>query len=402
MSLRIHKIKLKPNGCAVRYFNRACGIRRFAFNWAYQENQKEYRETKKSLSGYDLVKRFNSCKAVQFPWTAFVTKWAPQKAIQDFGEALKRFFKKKSLFPKLKKKGKCRDSFYLGIGAFKITGKRLHVPKLGKVKMTQELRFAGVPKSVTISKTANEWFAAVSVEVSDSVPYAHECKTQAVIGVDLGLRTFAMLSDGSKREAPKALSLFDRRLKHCQQSLHRKVKGSRNRFKARMCLAKVYSKVANVRADFIHKLTSNLVSSYRFIGIEDLAVKNMVKNRSYSKSLSNAAFGEFRRQLEYKARYAGAVVVVADRFFPSSKTCSDCGFVFKELKKEEHWTCMQCGALHDRDINAAKNLEQVARRYWETQNACGEDVRPALQNAAQADFGESGIELKSRSVNRKG
>jgi putative transposase len=374
-----HRIRLYPNNKQATYFRRACGIRRFAYNWALAENRRLY-EAGERTSGFDLVKRFNAIKAAEFPWTSEVSKWAPQKAVQDAWGALKKWWAKKAQAPRFKKKGRCRESFYLGLGDFGVKGSKLRVPKLGWVRMAQEVRFPGRLKSVTVGQDGACWFAAIQVEIDESRwSYPHVCETQATCGVDLGVIDLVVLDDGTKVPAPRGLRRKERKLRKLQKFLSRKVKGSRSRMKAVWYLAEAHRKVRDARRAVTHEVTSWLVQKFRWIGIEDLNVRGMLKNHRLARSIADAAFGELRRQLGYKSVLARSNIVTADRFFPSSKTCSDCGHVIEKLPLDvREWVCPSCGCVHDRDENAAINLKNVTARYAETQNAGGEDVRPPV------------------------
>lgn len=391
-----HKIKLCPNQEALRYLRNASGTARFAYNWALRTCKDKYRSGEKGMSGYSLVKEFNSIKDEQFPWVRSVSKWAPQKAIQNLGDAFKRFFKKESKYPRFKKKGKSKDSFYLGDHGFKLTGKYLKLPLLDKpIKMSQSLRFKGEVKSVVISRSADEWFASFSVVIPDETfVYAHTCDSQDVVGIDVGIKTLATLSTGEKIENPKPLRKAERKIRMLNKSLHRKKKGSSNRGRASLRLAHAHRKVARIRSNVWHQITSKLVKAFRYIGIEDLNVRGMVKNHKLAKSIQDASFYEFRRQIEYKVKLSGSNVALAGRFYPSSKTCS-CGHIYKELDLSmREWVCPVCGAIHDRDDQASQNLKLVALRYKETLNACGEGVRP--ETKAEAPKGlRRGIGLSS-------
>lgn len=290
-----------------------------------------------------------------------VTKCAPQEAIINLGAAFSNFFnslKKKRQgkpvgFPKFKKKG-IRDSFKLSSGNFKVAGKRLHVAGLGFVKMTEACRFSGKVVSVTISKTADQWFAALQVQTED-LPEA--CESQAAVGVDLGLKTWVVLSDGQTYESPKALGALLARLRRLSKAHSRKLKGSSNRRKSAMKLAKLHLQIANIRSDAIHKMTTELTSRYGWIAIEDLNVSGMLGNDKLARHLADASFGEIRRQLDYKSKLRGGQLDTVGRFFASSKLCSACGHKHAELTlSERQWTCRACGAVHDRDFNAAKNI----------------------------------------------
>jgi putative transposase len=367
-----HRIRAYPNNVQQTYFRRACGIRRFAYNWALAESRKLY-EAGKKTSGFDLVKRFNSIKGEEFPWTSEVSKWAPQKAIQDAWDALRKWWSKKAWAPRFKKKGRCRESFYLGAGHFSSDGERFRVPKLGWVRMAQEVRFPGEVKFVTVSQEGERWFASFQVEIDESKwSYPHVCETQTVCGVDVGVRDLVVLNDGTKIVAPRGLRRRERKLRKLQRSVSRKVKGSNGQRKAIRVLGEVHRKVRDARKAVTHEVTARLVQNFRWIGVEDLNVRGMLKNHQLARSVADAAFGEIRRQLGYKSVLAGSEIVVADRWFPSSKTCSDCDYVLKELPLEvREWVCEVCGVVHDRDVNAAINLRNVAARYAETKNAGG-------------------------------
>jgi putative transposase len=329
-----------------------------------------------------------------------VSKWVVQKSLYNLFEAFQRFFKKTSKFPKFKKKGRCRDSFYIGPGHFREEGNHIKLPKIGWVRMSQSLRFSGKPLSVVISRTAGKYFVSIQVEVDDDYIYPHACKSQAGIGVDVGVKDLAVLSTGEKFPNQKVLRYYERRLKRLQRALSKKARGSRNRIKARVLLSKLHHRIRNIRLDNIHKMTSYLVEKFALIGVEDLNVSGMMKNHKLAKSIQDASFFEIKRQLDYKAKLSGSEVVQIDRFYPSSKTCSICGWKKEDLKlSDREWICEGCGMVHDRDINAAKNILRVAQRHWETVshasrgtiNACGEGVRRGGRKAiSQSSMNQEG------------
>jgi putative transposase len=366
-----HKIRIYPNNMQETLLFRACGTKRFAYNWALEEHKKHYEKTGESLSGYDLSKLWTLAKKAYYRWAYEVTKYASQKAIHQLGDAMKNFFAGRARFPKFKKRGKCKNSFYIGNSHFKIDENYIDVPKLGWVRMAERLRFEGRLISATISESAGKWFASIQIELSDSYIYSHICETQDICGVDVGVREF-VLDDGTKIKVPRIYRKLERRLKRFQRDFSRKEKGSKNRIKARKKLSKFHHRIGNIRKDFLHKLTTKLVKENRFIGIEDLNVAGMVKNRKLSKSISDASFYEFRRQLEYKSEHSGSTIVIADRFFPSTKTCSICGKKTDLKLSQRDWVC-NCGASHDRDVNAAINLRNLAAGYADNKNTCGEE-----------------------------
>lgn len=370
-----HRIALDPTNKQRTYFARASGTSRFAWNWALSEWQQQYaaRREDESLpqpTDAGLRRQLNAAKREEFPWMFDVTKCAAQEAIIDLGTAFRSFFEKRGRYPRFKKKG-IRDSFCAAneAGTFRTDGKRIKLPIVGWVQMREAVRFTGKLKRVTVSREANRWFASVMVETDDIKPVEQPC---AVVGVDLGIKTLAVLSDGSEVEGPKAHTALLKRLRRSSRSLSRKRKGSVNRRKAKARLARLYARISHVRKDATHKLTTTLATTYRRIGIEDLNVRGMASNRRLARSIMDGGFFELRRQLEYKARFYGATVIVADRWFPSSKTCSCCGSVKSGLALSQRWfTCDTCGFETDRDLNAALNLKNLAASSAVT--ACREE-----------------------------
>jgi len=338
-----HKILLQPSSTQQRYFRRAAGGARHAWNWALSRWKQLYAEGSKPTA-FGLVKEYNSIKAVQFPWTTEVTKWAPQKSIQDLGDAFTNFFQHRAKYPRFKKKAACKEAFYLGTGAFTLKGKRLRIPKLGWVKLSKPLRFPGTPVSIVIRQEADRWYASVSVDVAPEWEYSHTCRADEVVGVDVGLTHLAVLSTGEEIPNPRALKHAERKLRRAQKAVSRKRKGSANRAKAKRRLGRVHRRVRDLRSDTLHKLTARLVQEYRYIGVEDLHVKGMLKSHQPARALSDAAFGELHRQLSYKSALAGGTLVTADRWFPSSKTCSVCGEKVEKLPLHVRWwTCPHWG-----------------------------------------------------------
>jgi putative transposase len=389
-----HKIRIYPNNKAITYFVMCFGAARFAYNWGLDLCKKSLDKNIKVPSGYDLSKSLNAIKREQYPWMYEVSKWVIQKSVYNVAEAFQRFFKKTSKFPRFKKRGVCRDSFYIGLNQFKVEGNRIRLPNIGWIRMSQDLRFSGRPLSVVVSRTAGKYFASIQVEVEDSYIYPHICESQASIGVDLGVKDLAVLSNGEKISNPKVLGYYERRLKRLQRQLSRKEKGSRNRFKAKFQLSRLHYRIRSIRHDYFHKMTSDLVERFRLIGIEDLNVSGMMKNHMLAKYIQDASFYEVKRQLDYKSNLSGSEVIKVDRFYPSSKTCSVCGWKKEDLKlSDREWRCEGCGMVHDRDINAARNILKVAARQVETENACGDVVRldPFLRNQRTSKKQEGGI-----------
>ena len=359
-----HRIRLAPNNRQATYFAKAAGTARFAYNWALAEWQTQYAAWKADNSQpkpnqMGLRRQLNAIKREQFPWMLAVSKNAPQMAIIQLGAAFKNFFAGRANYPQFKQKGKSRDSFTLTNDQFAIDACRLRIPHLGLVRMRETLHFSGKILSATISRTADQWFASITVDTDQN--HLPPAENQGVVGMDLGVSTLATLSTGETVAGAKPHKALLSRLKRLSRSLSRKVKGSANRHKAKQQLAKLHARIANIRQDTLHQLTTDLTRRFHTLGIEDLNVSGMLKNRHLSRSISDRGFFEFRRQLEYKAAMRGGVVVVADRFFASSKTCSTCGEKREKLPLSvRQWTCPICGTSHDRDVNAAINLAHYA------------------------------------------
>lgn len=393
--LRVHKIALDPTNVQETYFRKAAGTARFAYNWALDEWKRQYQAGEKPNEA-KLRKQLNQIKVQEFPWMLEVGKCIPQQAVKNLGFAFKRFFedlpkpiaaKRKAHYPKFKKKGKAHEAFRIDNGpptkradAVNAMSCALQVPRLGWVRMQEALRFDGQIKSAMISRTVDRWFVALVVETEDLPP---ACKNHGAVGVDLGLSTFATLSTGEKIVGPRPYRALVKRLGRLQRSLAtqgsqkaRKRKfgkqvGSRNSRKAQRKVARLHARIANIRRDAIHQLTTSLASTYDVIGIESLNVMGMLQNHHLAQSLADSGFGEFRRQLEYKAELRGGRVVKADQWFPSSKRCSVCHNQVETLPLSVRtWTCTPCGTMHDRDVNAALNLKALTASSAVT--ACGD------------------------------
>ena len=358
---RAHQIELKLNNKERNYMSKASGISRFTYNWALKKWQEWYSEGKKT-SPYALKKEFNAIKRQEFPFVLAVTKCSPEQAFVDLGKAFKSFFqglksKKKVGFPKFKKRG-IRDSFYLSNDQFKIKGKKIRIPKLGWVKLREFWRF---PEdrilSATVSKRADKWFISINSEgnIEDTK------KPENYIGVDVGIKELAVVSDGQVFKNPKPLKKLLGRVQLLSKSVFRKKKGSKNREKAKQKLSRLHYRISCIRKDVLHKASTAITKCATLIGIEDLNISGMMKNRKLSRAISDVGLYEFHRQIEYKSQWHSAVVVKADRFYPSSKTCSNCQNIKSDLKLSDRiYICESCDHVMDRDLNAAINLRNYA------------------------------------------
>jgi putative transposase len=351
--IKTHKIRLNPSETQKLYFRKACGTRRFVYNWGLSEWKRQY-EAGEKPTAVALKKQFNSIKKAQFAWVYEVTKCAVEGAFADLGDAFQRFFKKQNAYPKFKKKGKSRDSFYIANDKFKLRGNTIILPHIGQVNLTEPLRFMGKIMSAAISRTAEWWFVSISVETNDEPPMP---APQQAVGIDLGLNRLATLSDGTVFENQKPLRHLLRKVIRLSKDLSRKQKGSKNREKAKLKLARLHYQIRCKREDFLHKATTEIAANFGFVALEDLNLKGMMQNRKLSLSLGDASLGKFEQFLTSKLLNRNAIVQYVGRFYPSTKTCHACGNVKQEMAlSEREYHCEQCGMVCNRDYNASLNI----------------------------------------------
>jgi putative transposase len=366
-----HKIALSPTRVQESLLAQAVGVRRFAWNWALAEWNRQYLAGGKPNEAL-LRKQLNAVKHSLYPWMNDVSSYAAANAIIQLGDSFKRFFHGLAKHPKFKKKGH-RDSARLDDGhseRFKSHGKRIYLPKIGWVKMRESLRFSGRVIAVTVSRVAGKWFVALSVEIEHTLP---ERKPNSV-GIDLGVSTTATLSTGEKFNGPNPLRKALTQLQRMDQHLSRKQHGSKNYSKCAAKRAHLHAKITNIRRDWIHKFTTGMVHHFGLIGIENLNVSSMLASHRLARAITDVSFYEIRRQLDYKSRLNNCELVAINRWFPSSKTCSECGHILNSLPlSARQWNCPICGAEHDRDINAARNIqsEALVASASGVENACG-------------------------------
>lgn len=387
-----HTACLKHAGCA-----------RFAYNWGLARAIAAYRTTGKRPNAIQLHRELNALKQTDFPWMYEVSKCAMQEALRDLDKAYNHFFRRLALkkegkwkgkmgFPVFKKKSK-------GIGSFRLTGS-IHVfsgsvqlPRLGRLRLKEKdyLPVEAKVLSATVSEEAGRWFVSVQVEEEQDVP---QRSATSPIGVDLGIKRLATLSDGTTFSNSRALKHAQKRLRRLERQKSRRTKGSHNRQKTCRKLAKQHARVAHIRRDATHKLTSYLVRNHTLIAIEDLHVSGMLKNHKLAQAVSDSNFGEIRRQLTYKARHYGTHLVVVDRFYPSSKTCSSCGYINDELALHERtYVCASCNLVLDRDVNAAINMLHEALRTTGSSSgsdACGVGSAGVFNGARETFHAEAG------------
>ena len=394
MVLEAVKVALDPSPTQERLLLSHAGASRFAFNvgLAHVKEALDAGE-KPEWSFYSLRKWWNSNKdalAVSDDgviWWAENSKEAYSSGLEALAKGLSNWSKsrrgvrkgRRMGFPKFKAKDRATPRFAYTTGVFGLIQgdpKALRLPKVGRVHCLEDVAERVGDARVlrmTVSRRAGRWYASLTVEREE--PAVRRAPKGGAVGVDLGIKTLATLSDGTVIENPRPLRKAERRLKMAQKALSRKVKGSRRRAKARAKVARLHARVANQRLDAMHKATTWLASTFSEICIEDLNTAGMVKNHHLAKAIMDASFGEFRRQLEYKTASTGARLHVVDRWYPSSKTCSKCGRVKAKLPLSERvYRCDGCGLVMDRDLNAAVNI-LVAGSAPETINARGGTVR---------------------------
>lgn len=387
MIVLTHKIRLTPTNEQVTYFVNACGATRKVFNEALAMWDRLYKEGKKPNANM-LKKLFNKDKYVKFPWLKEVHRDCSSQPFADLGKAFSNFFGKRAKYPKFKCKGKSKDSFYVAADKFKVEGKKVKLPKIGWVKMTEDLRFKGKQMSARVTRCGKHWFISVAVQMDGYV----RCKNEHLVpmGIDLGIKCTATCTDGFTYNSPKPLRKLAKKLRKQKRRLKNKQKGSRNREKQKLKIATIYERISNIRKDFIHKMTTEVVRKSQAIVLEDLAVLNMLKNHNLAKALSDESFYEIRRQFEYKCKLYNVPLLISNRYFPSSKLCSRCGWKNTELTlKDRVFKCKQCGLEIDRDLNAAYNLvKQLPRASGEVKPV--DRLDPSL---FKEDRDETGINM---------
>ena len=350
-----HKIQLSPTRKQVAYFKQACGTARFVYNWGLAEWNRQY-EAGEKPNGLKLKKEFNAIKYQQFPWLEGVHRDAHARPFDQLQKAFVNFFRKTGRKPRFKKKGKVGDSFYVSNDKLKVDSKKIRLPLVGWVKMTEVLRFDGKIEGAVVSRSADRWFVSVSV---DSQIKTKPKTGDAVLGVDVGIKNSITLSDGKVFQGPKSLRVRTERLRRLSRGLSRKVKGSNNWFKASQNLARLHWRIACARQDFLQQTTTRICRESQAVGLESLNVVGMLANHHLARALSDEGLGGFRRMMEYKAEPYGVDLVFADPWYPSSKTCSGCGRVESDLKLSDRVFRCECGLVIDRDLNAAINLRNL-------------------------------------------
>lgn len=361
--LRAYKTEIAVNNRQKTLLSQHVGCARWAYNFALARKKEAFDKKEKIPNAIELHRELNKLKKTDIPWMYNSSKAAPQEALRDCDRAFQNFFReikkknKKVGFPKFKSKKNDKQSFRL-TGTIKVLDGYIQLPRLGRIKLFEKDYLPKDSKilSATVSKRADRWFVSIQVEEE----YAEESQGSGVVGVDLGIKNLATCSDGTTYENPRALKKNLKKVKRKQRQLSRKKKGSKNREKAKKKLSKLHYRISNIRKDCLHKATSKIIDDNQVIVLESLSVSNMMKNHRLAQAISDIGMHEFRRQVDYKSVWSRRLVIYADQYFPSSKRCSCCGCKKDKLELNERiYSCSNCGMSMDRDLNAAKNLEQL-------------------------------------------
>jgi len=402
--IQAYRFALDPSPAQERALHSHAGAARFAWNWGLAKCKERYEAEGKWYSGAELHKLWNAEKKADpsLAWWAENSKCAYQESFRNLDRALRAFVKSKKGqrkgkrlgFPRFKKRGKARDSFQFAAGAMRCSGSTVMLPRLGTIRTHEPTeKLARKPEdgsarilSATVTRTAQRWFVSFTVEAERDQPGRH-ARPGTAIGVDLSVKTLLTGVDDAGKvievKGPKPLRASLRRLRRASRAHARKQPGSAGRRKSAAKLARIHARVANARANALHKATTALTREYETVVTEDLSVTGMTANRKLARAVSDQGFGQARRMLAYKTEREGGTLVVAGRWYPSSKTCSACGWRKPSLTLAERvFACEQCGHQEDRDVNAARNLLGLAASGAESVNACRAAVRPGIAGLA--------------------
>jgi putative transposase len=384
---RAYKYRCYPTLSQQQTLARTFGSARYVYNWGLRLRTDAYYQRQERVSYHDTSAALTMLK--QQPATAWLNEVScvpPQQALRHLDRAFRNFFEGRAKYPTFKKKHGRQSAEYT-TSAFKWDGAQVTLAKMEQplaIRWSRPLPKGAKPTTITVTKdTAGRYFVSFLVEED----FKALSVTPQTVGIDLGLHDTVTLSTGEKVGNEKFLSQDEKRLATLQRRLARKQKGSKNRAKAKLAVAKVHARIADRRQDFLHKLTTRLIHENQVLCVESLSVKNMLKNHSLAKGIADVGWGELVRQLQYKASWYGRAVVAIDKWYPSSKRCYDCGHVLESLSLDmRSWSCPECGVSHDRDVNAALNIKAAGLAVF----ACGEMVRPGRAKPVKVRLREAG------------
>lgn len=381
---RIYPDREQQDKLAVQF-----GCSRFVYNHYRHVREGYYQDTGTGLTYNDCAVDLTERLKVDHPWLKDADSQVIQQTLMDLDKAYKNFFEGRADYPRFKRKHGKQSVRYPQ--RFKVEGEQVYLPKVGWIKAVFHRKIEGLMKNATVSKTkTGKFFVAIQCEVEHIEPEQKSAK----VGIDLGLTTFATFSTSEKIDNPRNLKVSERRLKIRQRRLSRKVQGSNSRGKVRFAVAAIHEKIANQRKDFHHKLSRTIVNNFGVIAFESLHVSGMMKNHNLATAIADAGWNQFVNFVEYKAGWDGREVLRVDRFFPSSKLCSDCGAKHKSLTLNiRQWVCTECGVIHDRDENAAVNILKETTRGARESYAVG-DMSSAVRHSAPEKFQATVLEAQ--------
>jgi len=370
---RAYKYRFYPTPQQADLLNRTCGSVRYVYNRALAERSRAWTQDQHRVTFAETCRMLTAWKNdPETAWLYEVSNVALQQGLQHLQQAYVSFWQKRARYPRFKSRKRSRASATFTTSGFRYKNGQVALAKMDEplaIVWSRPLPASAEPSTVTVSRdAAGRWH--ISILVEDTVETLPPADT--TVGIDAGITSLVTLSTGEKVTNPKHEKRDRIALARAQRNLSRKAKGSANRAKARIKVARVYARITDRRRDHLHKLSTKIIRETQTVIIEDLPVRNMIRSHSLARAISDAAWAEFRRQLEYKADWYGRTVIAIDRFYPSSKTCSACGAITASMPLNvREWTC-QCGAVHDRDVNAAKVLQAAGLAVL----ACGDGVRP--------------------------
>jgi putative transposase len=386
---KVYRFRMEPTAAQLPLLVRQAGARRWVWNWGLARLRASYQETKTSLSRQALSAALTALK--QHPETAWlreIDSQLLQQSLRDLHRAFDNFFARRARYPRFKSRK--RDQLRFRIPQrVRLEAGAVVIHKVGSIRIRQSQPVLETTKSATVLQEADgHWFVALTVEFAMPDTALPAPNPENVVGVDLGLIDAIVVSTGDRIPAPKLFRQAERLLRNAQRKVSQRKQRSRRRARAKLAVARVHREIAHHRTDFLHKLTSALVAQHAGICIEDLAVRGLARTK-LAKSIADAAMGEFRRQLTYKADWHRIPVIAVDRWFSSSKRCSACGMINQALTRSERsWVCPACGTLHDQDLNAAINLRDEGLRllavgHTDSHNAQGDRVSPETAGAGR-------------------